>query len=126
MGVSGPSEALTVLRIEKSAVLAPAVTLASQRTPPRELPAQAPDHRGVLREAAEARREAAREPFLEREAVRVVEDGAEGGRIGHVVAIATVGQPAGPSPRAAGTSPTSRVRPPSPLNTPPRVFGFRK
>ena len=52
--------------------------------PARELPAQAPDHRGVLREAAEARREPAREPLLEREAVGVVEDRAEGGRIGHV------------------------------------------
>ena len=41
------------------------------------------------------------------------------------VAIATAGQCAEPSPRAASTSPMSSVRPPPLLNTPPRVFGFR-
>ena len=39
---------------------------------------------------------------------------------------ATVGQLAEPMPLAASTSPTSSVRPRSLLNTPSRVFGFRK
>ena len=39
---------------------------------------------------------------------------------------ATVGQLAEPVPFAASTSPTSSVRPPSLLNTPSRVLGFRK
>ena len=39
---------------------------------------------------------------------------------------ATVGQFAEPWPAAASASPISSVRPPSMLNTPSRVFGFRK
>ena len=38
----------------------------------------------------------------------------------------TVGQLAEPMPFAASTSPISSVRPASLLNTPSRVFGFRK
>ena len=73
-----------MLRMEKSAVLAPAVTLASQEDAAGELSAQAADQRGVARDAAEPRREAAREPLLEREAMRVVEDRPERVGIRHV------------------------------------------
>ena len=45
---------------------------------------------------------------------------------GALLTMATAGQLADPLPVAARTSPTSNVAPPSPLNTEPRVFGFRK
>ena len=85
VGVAGPSDALTVLRMEKSAVFAPAVTLASQRTLPASCPRRPPTAETSRSTPPKARREPAREALLEREAVRVVEDLSEHGRIGHVV-----------------------------------------
>ena len=112
--------------MEKSAVLAPAVTLASQRTPlascPRRPPTTeasraAPPKHGVNPPGNRSWNE---KQFGSPNTAR------RAAGSGTSPVTATVGQSAEPWPRAASTSPTSRVRPPSLLNTPPRGFGFRK
>ena len=96
---------------------------------PRELAAHARDHRRVEHVAPEPRGEAAGKALLEREAAGVGETRARAAGSGRAAVTGTGGQPAVPSGTpspASSTSPTSRLRPPSALNTADGVLGFRK
>ena len=105
---------------KNSAVLVPALMLASQSVPSGSCPRRpataeasraAPPNLGVKPPGNSSRNE----KQCGSSATRWSAAGS-----GASSEMTTVGQFADPSPRAASTSPTSRVRPPSLLNTPPR------
>ena len=91
-----------------------------------ELPAHAGDRGRVAHRAAEPGREPARKRSWKEKQSGSAKTRSRAAGSGTWFVMVTVGQFAEPSPRAARTSPTSRVRPLSLLNTPPRVFGSRQ
>ena len=126
VGVAGPSEALTVSRMNRSVSWAPNDPLTSQlkpstvkpRTPPTSDRSCAwPPKLGVKPPGNSSRNE--KQFGSSKTCCRPTGSAT-------LSVIVTVGQFADPIPAASSASPISRVSPPSRLKTPPRVFGLRK
>ena len=126
VGEAGPSEPLTVSRMNRSLPCRPTEPLTSQSKPPAVAPRTPPasDASSAVPPICGVKPPGNISWNEKQFGSSNTLCSAAGS--GTWPVTATVGQSAEPMPLAASTSPMSSVRPPSLLNTPSRVFGFRK